>query len=167
MKILLEKILFRSDSARFFKYHELYASRPAAIVRWYCVFRCYYLQRRNAASISMTALFATRPILPHGIAGVFVSKAAVIGKNCTIHQHVIIGSNNTPGSKTNGAPVIGDGCYIGAGAKIVGGIHIGNNVKIGAGCIVAENIPNNATVVMPKARIFIKEPLSTEEFVAM
>lgn len=167
LKTFLESLFFRSDSARFFKYHELYASHPIAPVRWYCVWRCYYLQRRNAASISMTTKFATKPILPHGIAGVFVSRAAVIGKNCTIHQHVIIGSNNTPGSKTNGAPIIGDGCYIGAGAKIVGGIRIGNNVKIGAGCIVAEDVPDNATAVMPKARIFIKETDEEQDFIAI
>lgn len=152
----LEKLFFRSDSARFFKYHEKYSSRPAALIRWFCVFRCYYLQRRNASSISMSAKFAGRPLLPHGIAGIFISKAAVIGKNCTILQHVVIGSNDTEGSKTQGAPTIGDNCFIGSGAHIIGGVRIGDNVKIGANCIVAQDVPDNATVVMPKARIILK-----------
>ena len=56
-----------------------------------------------------------------------------------------------------GAPNIGDNCYIGAGAKIVGNINIGNNVRIGANCIVIEDIPDNCTVVMDKPRIFLKE----------
>ncbi len=42
------------------------------------------------------------------------------------------------------------------GAKIIGGITIGNNVRIGAGCVVVENIPDNAVVVMSKPRIIIK-----------
>jgi serine O-acetyltransferase len=42
---------------------------------------------------------------------------------------------------------IGDRCYIGAGAKIIGNISIGNNVRIGANCVVYENIPDNAIVV--------------------
>lgn len=56
-----------------------------------------------------------------------------------------------------GAPVIGDNVFIGAGAKIIGPVHIGNNVKIGAGCIVAEDIPDDVTVVMERPRIIIHE----------
>lgn len=157
MRKLLERLVFPSDSARFFKYHTLYARRPMALVRYFCVWRCFVLQRRNASSISMAARFATAPILPHGIAGIFVSKAAVIGQSCTIHQLVTIGSNNTPGSKRMGAPVIGDHCMIGAGAQIIGGVTIGNYVKIGAGCTVTEDIPDYATVVPQKPRIILRE----------
>ena len=51
---------------------------------------------------------------------------------------------------------IGDNVFIGAGAKIIGGVTIGDNVKIGANCIIVEDIPSNSTVVMPKPRIIIK-----------
>ncbi len=57
----------------------------------------------------------------------------------------------------NGYPVIGDNVIIGAGAKIVGPIRIGNNVKIGAGCVVAKDIPDNATVVMDHPRIIVRQ----------
>lgn len=33
---------------------------------------------------------------------------------------------------------------------------MGNDVKIGAGCVVAIDIPDNATVVMQKPRIIVK-----------
>lgn len=56
-----------------------------------------------------------------------------------------------------GSPVIGDNCLIGAGAKIIGPVKIGNNVKIGAGCVVAVDVPDNATVVMHKPRIIIRK----------
>ena len=46
---------------------------------------------------------------------------------------------------------------IGAGAIIIGKIEIGNNVKIGARCIVTMDIPDNATVVMEKPRIIVKD----------
>lgn len=45
------------------------------------------------------------------------------------------------------APVIGNRCYIGAGAKILGNIHIGDDVTIGANAVVTKNIPNGATVI--------------------
>ena len=44
---------------------------------------------------------------------------------------------------------------IGSGAKILKG-NIGNNVKVGANCVVVEDIPDNATVVMQKPRIILK-----------
>lgn len=45
------------------------------------------------------------------------------------------------------AAKIGDCCYIGAGAKIIGNIRIGNNVRIGANAVVISDIPSDCTVV--------------------
>ena len=73
----------------------------------------------------------------------------MIGKNVTIYHQVTIGG-------WGGSPTIGDNVMIGAGAKLIGGITIGDRVDIGAGCIVTEDIPSNATVVMQKPRIIIK-----------
>ncbi|MEG1886910.1 MAG: hypothetical protein RR177_02185, partial [Oscillospiraceae bacterium] len=97
-------------------------------------------------------VFEEPPFLPHGIKGIFVTGNARVGKNCKIYQQVTIGIGNS----SNEAPVIGDNVVIGAGAKIIGKIKVGNNVKIGANCIVCEDIPDNATVVMHKPRIIIK-----------
>lgn len=97
------------------------------------------------------AKFKTPPEFPHGIYGIIVSHNACIGENCRIFHQVTIGEND------KGAPIIGDNCLIGAGAKIIGKIKIGNNVKIGANCIVAVDVPDNATVVMEKPRILIKK----------
>ena len=102
-------------------------------------------------NLECSSKFATPPQLPHGIRGIFVSHRAVIGKNAVIFQHVTIGEGK------NGAPVIGDNCYIGAGAKIIGNIKIGDNVRIGAGCVVVDDIPDNCTVVMQKCRIIHRE----------
>ncbi len=100
--------------------------------------------------IGKGARFLGVPHFPHGIRGIFISHNAVIGENAIIFHHVTIGAGN------GGSPTIGKNAYIGAGAKIIGGIKIGDNVKIGAGCVVCEDIPDNATVVMNKPRIIIK-----------
>ena len=55
-----------------------------------------------------------------------------------------------------GCPTIGDNVYIDPGAKIFGDIKIGNNVRIGAYCVVFEDIPDNATVVLLTPRVLIK-----------
>ena len=96
------------------------------------------------------------PCFPHGIRGIFISGGAIIGENCVIFQQVTIGSNTLIDSKGKGAPIIGDNCYIGAGAKIIGNINIGNNVRIGANCVVTTDIPNNSVVVLNKPRLIQK-----------
>lgn len=117
----------------------------------------YYLYLSKYGSfIGHTAEFASMPCFPHGFHGVFISGGTKIGKNCVIFQQVTIGANPIPFSKTTGIPSIGENCYIGAGAVIVGSIRIGNNCRIGANCTVASDIPDNSVVVAPPARVITK-----------
>lgn len=82
---------------------------------------------------------------------IVVSPSAVIGKNVNISQGVTIGVTNR-GDKA-GVAIIGDGVYIGPGAKIIGAIRIGNNVAIGANAVVTHDVPDNAVVAGVPARI--------------
>ena len=45
---------------------------------------------------------------------------------------------------------------LGAGSKILNGVTIGDNAKVGANCVVVQDIPADATCVLPKSRIIIK-----------
>jgi serine O-acetyltransferase len=87
------------------------------------------------------------PYFPHGMSGVFITSHCRIGSDLTILQQVTIGSNTLIDSAGLGAPTIGDRCYIGAGAKIIGAVKIGDNVRIGANAVVTKDVPDNATVV--------------------
>lgn len=89
-------------------------------------------------------------VLMHGF-GVVLNGGAKIGRNCTMYQGVTVG---TIDMKT--FPVIGDHVFIGAGAKILGNVKVGNHVKIGAGAIVVDDVPDNSTVVGPKAQVLSK-----------
>ena len=40
-------------------------------------------------------------------------------------------------------PVIGDNCYIGAGATVLGPVTIGDNVTIGANAVMLKDAPSN------------------------
>lgn len=44
--------------------------------------------------------------------------------------------------------VIGDYVELGAGAKVLPHVKIDNHVYVGANCVVVEDIPDNATVVL-------------------
>ena len=99
------------------------------------------------------------PCFPHGVQGIFISNSAVIGKDAVIFQHVTIGSNTLPDSKHPGSPVIGDHVYIGAGAKIIGGITIGDYCRIGANAVVYEDMPPHSVAVCESTRIVQKANL--------
>ncbi len=70
-----------------------------------------------------------------------------IGKNCSIVHNVTIGMRNEWDF-----PIIGDDVFIGAGARVLGGIVIGNGAKIGANAVVIEDVPAGVTVVGIPAR---------------
>jgi serine O-acetyltransferase len=110
------------------------------------------------------ARFESMPVFPHGIKGVFISSGAEIGNNNVIFHQVTIGSNTVRNSERNGSPKIGDNCYIGAGAKIIGKVTIGNNVRIGANCVVVKDVPDNCTVVSQPCRIIQKEKAQDNQF---
>ena len=121
---------------------------------WYLIY-CKRAEARNAASLGTAvnagATFLSKPILPHGLAGIFISHKAKIGRDCTILQNVTIGSSKDK------APSIGDNCVIGAGAVIIGDVKIGNNCCIGANCTVVKDVPDNTTVVGAAPRYITKE----------
>ena len=105
-------------------------------------------------------------VTPHGFAGIFIAANAKVGEGCTIFHQVTLGSNTFKDSKGFGAPKIGDRVYIGAGAKVIGGITIGNDVRIGANAVVTKDVPDNATVVVPEARVILHDEPRDNTFTA-
>ncbi|MDE2010537.1 MAG: hypothetical protein KGJ09_10760 [Candidatus Omnitrophica bacterium] len=83
--------------------------------------------------------------------GVVINGGVRGGKNIVIESGVVIGAarNGLPVR----VPVLGNDVFIGAGAKVLGGITIGNNVKIGANAVVIHDVPDGATVVGIPAKV--------------
>ncbi len=77
----------------------------------------------------------------------FYCGGVVVGKDCVIFQQVTIGSNLLNNTSKQGIPHLGNACYIGAGAKIIGSVEVGDSCRIGANTTVYENVPANSTVV--------------------
>lgn len=135
---------------------ELKASCQKKLTRIKEVIYLSYLERYGAW-IGINSHFETPPILPHGLFGIFVSNNAKIGKDVVIFQHVTIGSNTLADSKMNGSPTIGDKCYIGAGAKIIGKTYIGGGSRIGANCIIVKDIPSNSVCVLRGTEVIVRD----------
>lgn len=131
----------------FWRLYHLQKKRRDGVLRDILTFFLSRSAHRHGGYIGPDTVMKDIPVLPHGLHGIFISRYAVVGKNCHIYQNVTIGEVNGK------APVIGDNCMIGAGACMIGGIRIGNNVKIGAGAVVSQDVPDNSTVVAQPVRI--------------
>jgi serine O-acetyltransferase len=81
---------------------------------------------------------------------IIVHPATVMGENCSIGQGVTIG---TKGRGNDGVPAFGDDVYIGAGAKVLGGIQVGDGASIGANAVVVRDVPAGAVAVGVPAKI--------------
>ena len=154
----LRRLFVPDPVGRFWRNRE-YIVRPAGWRRFFIPLYVHANQKiadRNNALIPCLegiAPFAT----PHGLAGIFISYGAKIGPGCTIFHQVTIGSNTLPDSRGAGAPVIGENVYIGAGAKIIGGVTVGDGARIGANCVVTFDVPANATVVPGEPRVILHD----------
>ena len=87
--------------------------------------------------------------------GIVVSGDAVFGDDCVIRNGVTVGLRHTG---QRGAPVIGDRCDIGTGAKVLGDIRIGDDVAIGANAVVIRDVPSNSIAVGVPATVKARNP---------
>jgi len=89
--------------------------------------------------------------VPHGY--LVIGGRLTIGRWCVLCPWVSIGL--TPG--TLEAPELGDGVFVGTGAKILGPVKIGDGAVIGAGSVVLEDVPAHTTVAGVPARIIANQ----------
>ena len=160
----LISLLVGPDHNEFWKHRQKLLKAKNPIIRKYHSFMCSRILYLNNASIEPQTKIKGKITFPHGLNGILISAGAQIGENCTVFHQVTIGSNTANGSKHIGSPKIGDNVYIGAGAKIIGGIIVGSGARIGANCVVTEDVPENATVVLTKPRVIVHEQKRDNSF---
>ncbi len=80
-------------------------------------------------------------VFPHGFPLVIHSEA-ILGKRCIVHPNVQIGTTRTK----DGAPIIGDYCFLGNGCHIIGNCKIGDWCFISPGAFVCKDIPEGSVV---------------------
>jgi len=107
-----------------------------------------------AIEIHPGAQIGRRLFIDHGT-GVIIGETSVIGDDCTLYQGVTLGGTGKEKGKRH--PTLGDGVYVGAGAKILGNITIGENCRVGAGSVVLHNVPPNSTIVGVPGHIVLRD----------
>lgn len=116
-------------------------------LKLYASLRHKFWSTITASDIHRLASICADLDLPHPT-GIVVHQNAIIGPRCVLMQQVTIGI-----VASGIAPVLGSDVYVGAGAKVLGGIHIGNRAWIGANAVVLEDVPDDCTAVGIPARI--------------
>lgn len=94
----------------------------------------------GGAIIGRGAEFGPGFVLIHS-QGVVINGAVKGGADVKIEHQVTIGAEKRQ------SPVLGDGVFIGAGAKIVGPVNIGPNARVGANAVVVHDVAADTTVV--------------------
>ena len=111
----------------------------ALIVGKYHKFRFHRLSVKLGFTIPPN-VFREGLSIPH-YGTIVVHGAVKAGKNCRLQENVTIGA--TDGNHE--AAVIGDNCYFGSGAKVIGAVTIADDVAVGAGAVVTRDITEAGT----------------------
>lgn len=106
----------------------------AAVIRKFYKFRFHRMSIRLGFIISPN-VFEEGLAIPHyGMLGVHAN--AKIGKNCRLLEGVVIMADGG----SHDAAVVGDNCFFGIGAKVIGAVRIADDVAVGAGAVVTKDI---------------------------
>ncbi|MDY0062438.1 MAG: serine acetyltransferase [Myxococcota bacterium] len=90
----------------------------------------------------------------HNFGGVVIN--GDVGEECVLVQGAQLLSRAD--GRGGARPRLGRRVYVGAGAKILGGVVIGDGAKIGANAVVLQSVPAGATAVGVPARIIRRDP---------
>jgi serine O-acetyltransferase len=100
-------------------------------------------------SIHPSVTIGSALFIDHGT-GITIGEGVVIGEDVSMLQEVTL--SNSPEGQA-GAPRIGRGVLLSAGATVLGNVDIGDFAKIGAGSLVLASVPSGYTAVGVPARL--------------
>ncbi|HMI73257.1 MAG TPA: serine acetyltransferase [Bradyrhizobium sp.] len=100
-------------------------------------------------SIHPSVTIGSALFIDHGT-GITIGEGVVIGEDVSMLQEVTLSSS--PEGEA-GAPRIGRGVLLSAGATVLGNVDIGDFAKIGAGSLVLASVPSGYTAVGVPARL--------------
>ena len=149
--------------------------RQRGYFRAFVAIGSYSIRQRMADVVRQTGYQLTNAISPHAIIspsvqlgdGIAVMAGAVINAASVIADLAIINTGATidhdcrigrgvhiaPQCALAGSVTVGEGAFLGTGAKAIPGVQIGRWATVGAGAVVIRNIPDGAVAVGVPARV--------------
>lgn len=139
-EILLRKVEYYTNCRKDF---------VSRMINKYHKFRFHRLSVKLGFTIPIN-VFGEGLSIPH-YGTIVVHGNARIGKNCRLQEGVTIGATNG----SHEAATIGDNCYFGSGAKVIGAVTIADDVAVGANAVVTKDIiePGTSWAGIPARKI--------------
>jgi len=104
----------------------------------------------NSCVIGIGAHFTGGFVIMHPV-GIIINSKVRGKENITLESGVVIGDEKGQ------SPTLNGNIFVGAGAKIIGGLVIEDNVKIGANAVLTKSAPKGATMLGIPAKPYNKE----------
>lgn len=123
-------------------------------LKLFYMLRLMYISNRTKIQIPARTSIGEGLYIGH-LGRVIIHPDAQLGKNINISTGVTIGMENR--GKRKGTPQIGDDCWIGTNAVIVGNIKIGSDVLIAPLTYVNFDVPDHSIVIGNPGKIIPKE----------
>jgi len=90
--------------------------------------------------------------IPHPYGSVVIAER--VGANATFIHAVTVGMRGEWDF-----PVLGDGVFVGAGARVLGAVSLGDGCSVGANAVVIHDVPAGATAVGVPATLRFRAPV--------
>lgn len=129
-EILLRKVEYYTNCRKDF---------VSRMINKYHKFRFHRLSVKLGFTIPIN-VFGEGLSIPH-YGTIVVHGNAKVGRNCRLQEGVTIGATNG----SHEAATIGDNCYFGSGAKVIGAVTIADDVAVGANAVVTKDITEPGT----------------------
>lgn len=108
------------------------------------------IELRDGANIGFNCEVFSASRVTIGAGVLMAAYSYVIGGD---HDFSDPGKSVLDQARTSSGVIIGDGAWLGAGAKILDGVTVGSGAVIGAGAVVREAVPDQAVAVGVPARV--------------
>jgi len=129
--------------------------RQVPWLRWslypFLLFWFSHLGRRLGIRIPLDCSVGKGLLIEHW-GGIWVNPETRIGRNCNIAHNVTLGWVGEGANR--GAPMIGDGVFLGPGSAVLGRVTVGDNALVSANSVVLQDVPENAVVMGVPSRVF-------------
>ena len=140
----LSRLLYAFPEFRSLFYHRLQRGNPAGVLAGRVARQLW----KPVPGLDLSgAVIGPGLFISHGQGTILAAER--IGTNCFIHHGVTVGWDYRGARQ----PIIGDGVFIGAGAKILGAVTVGDRARIGANAVVVSDVPAGATAVGAPAHV--------------
>lgn len=148
------KRLFRPLEIRYLSVFRKANMCKFAPLKFFYMLRLMHLSYRTQIQIPARTSIGEGFYIGH-LGRVIIHPDAKLGKNINIATGVTIGIENR--GKRKGTPIIGDDCWIGTNAVIVGNVKIGSDVLIAPLSYVNFDVPDHSIVIGNPGRTIPKE----------